>query len=881
MRCTKPKSVFGRFQILCSVLIVSVTLGINVISSVEAVTEIGPGDRILFLGDQWARNGTAAQTGFEVIRLSSYADTTDMKKITETLNLKLMIGLAHNVIPDDRPSPDGARPWPGDTMDAALSKFRRKLAEWLGKHSLDISAFHFNMEYAEKFYTDRYPDSTKRVQALTDTMTLIVKNYQRTIHEICDSLDMVGSYPKLWVFSAKGTNYQNYEGFGCDWNALTSAPYAIDVATISFQTPTISWNKERVNADGDTTWYPNLVNLKLHGSGGKREIDSVRDSTNGKPVVIQYHHRGDLPFRNVYHLYWNDFRELARHFKAASEEGSSHFGGNYPVGYYPSFYYAAIPHPNPDSARVGKVIENLHFTLDESGPAPTTPIPWENGQKYPARLWETGHEGDWGYNAATNYHNKWEREFIANILSATGTPLTGHTVPKTTTWSGEIYLIGDVVIPSGVTVTIRAGTVINFRPDTDVYESGLDTNISEIVIQNGGSLVANGTVQNPIIFQSSFRADSTDPSGEGWRPEIKFKNSEGKDEYRDLYFNPSKDDWGGIKVEEGGVLTLQNCRIYDAKVGVDVEPSSNTITTIDIAETDFIGNYTGIKLDYRNQLLEVILDNVLLHDSMNGLDISSYSSEENETELVNATITGNYYGISVVSSGISDHGFTVKNTIIDNNSYGIDADYRESPAVAVKYSDFYTNSTALYGDLSGWSVPPSSSDHSGNHDNYGYDPKFVDADADDFHLQATSPLIDKGDPTLTEADSSRINLGRYGGTAEYTSVSSGGESSTKPVVLETEDAPLVFSLSQNAPNPFNPETIISYVLPQSEQVKLVIYNVLGQEIRTLVNALQPAGRYRVVWNSRDDFGRSVSSGIYLYQITAGKFTNTRKMLILK
>ena len=142
---------------------------------------------------------------------------------------------------------------------------------------------------------------------------------------------------------------------------------------------------------------------------------------------------------------------------------------------------------------------------------------------------------------------------------------------------------------------------------------------------------------------------------------------------------PGKDDWGGIKVEEGGVLTLQNCQIYDAKVGVDVEPSSNTITTIDIAETDFIGNYTGIKLDYRNQLLEVILDNVLLHDSMNGLNIFSYSSEENETELVNATITGNYYGISVVSSGISDHGFTVKNTIIDNNSYGIDADYRESP----------------------------------------------------------------------------------------------------------------------------------------------------------------------------------------------------------
>ena len=125
-------------------------------------------------------------------------------------------------------------------------------------------------------------------------------------------------------------------------------------------------------------------------------------------------------------------------------------------------------------------------------------------------------------------------------------------------------------------------------------------------------------------------------------------------------------------------------------------------------------------------------------------------------------------------------------------------------------------------------------------------------------------------------------MGRYGGTTEYTSVSSGdGTSSTKPAVLKTEEAPLVFSLSQNAPNPFNPETIISYSLPQSEQVKLVIYNVLGQQIRTLVNAFKPAGRYRVVWNSKDDFGHSVSSGIYFYQITAGEFLDTRKMLILK
>ena len=881
MRCNRLKSVFGMFHLLCAVLIVSVVLGINAISSVEAVTEIGPGDRIFFLGNQWAKNRTASQTGFEVIRLSSTEPAFRMRYVRDTLNLKLMIGLGGTVVPDDRPSPEGERaPWPGDTMDTALSAFRDSLASWFGTHSLDISAFHFNLEYNEEYYTYRYPDDpndlaaskTKRVNALTDTMTLILKNYQRTIREVCDSLDMVGSYPKLWVFSAKGTGNPTYEEFGCDWNALTSGDYPIDVATMGVETQTISVVTHEPGIPGYNTWIPNLANLKIWGSAG--HIKTLKGLTNGKPVVIQYHIAGSIPYRNVYHLYWNDFRTLARHFKALSEEGSSHFDGNYPVGYYQSFYRATIPDPGG-----GSDIEGVHFTLDESGNPPTDPFPWEDGQKYPARLWETGREGDWGYNATTNKPNKWEREFIANILSATGTPLTGHTVPASTTWSGEIYLIGDVIIPSGVTLTIEEGTVINFRPNTDVYESGLDTIRSEIVIQNGGSLIAEGTIQNPIIFQSSFRADGTDPSGEGWKGAIQIRNEEDDgNDYDPILYNPGKDDWGGIKVEVGGVLTLQNCQVYDAKVGVDVEQSTSTITTIDIAETDFIGNYTGVKLDYQNQFLEVILDNVLFHDNTNGLDISSYSSEENETDLVNATIAGNYYGISVVSSGSSDHRFTVKNTIIDNNYYGINADYRESPAVTVKYSDFYANTTALHGDLSTLSVPPSGSDHLGNHD---YDPSFVDEDEDDFHLQATSRLIDEGDPTMKEADNSTINMGRYGGTAEYTSVSGGGESSTKPTVLKTEDMPLVFSLSQNAPNPFNPETIISYALPQSEQVKLVIYNVLGQEIRTLVNAFRSAGRYRVVWNSKDDFGRSVSSGVYFYQITAGEFLDTRKMLILK
>lgn len=96
-----------------------------------------------------------------------------------------------------------------------------------------------------------------------------------------------------------------------------------------------------------------------------------------------------------------------------------------------------------------------------------------------------------------------------------------------------------------------------------------------------------------------------------------------------------------------------------------------------------------------------------------------------------------------------------------------------------------------------------------------------------------------------------------------------------------DSAPVAFSLGQNYPNPFNPATTIRYTLPEQANVRLVIYNVLGQEVRTLVNELQSPGAYSVVWNGTDHVGRFVASGIYFYRIDAGVFDTTRRMLFAK
>jgi hypothetical protein len=92
---------------------------------------------------------------------------------------------------------------------------------------------------------------------------------------------------------------------------------------------------------------------------------------------------------------------------------------------------------------------------------------------------------------------------------------------------------------------------------------------------------------------------------------------------------------------------------------------------------------------------------------------------------------------------------------------------------------------------------------------------------------------------------------------------------------------LTTALHPNYPNPFNPETTLSYSLKQGENVRLEIYNVKGQLVRTLVNENKPAGTHKVIWNGVDSNNRPVASGIYYYKLTAGKYSDSRKMILMK
>ena len=104
------------------------------------------------------------------------------------------------------------------------------------------------------------------------------------------------------------------------------------------------------------------------------------------------------------------------------------------------------------------------------------------------------------------------------------------------------------------------------------------------------------------------------------------------------------------------------------------------------------------------------------------------------------------------------------------------------------------------------------------------------------------------------------------GTTDSTAVSVGGN---KDVILN-------FSLSQNYPNPFNPVTTINYSIPKQSYVKIIVYDILGKEVVTLVNEEKLAGNYKTNFD-----GSNLTSGVYFYRLEAGEFSKTRKLILLK
>ena len=130
-----------------------------------------------------------------------------------------------------------------------------------------------------------------------------------------------------------------------------------------------------------------------------------------------------------------------------------------------------------------------------------------------------------------------------------------------------------------------------------------------------------------------------------------------------------------------------------------------------------------------------------------------------------------------------------------------------------------------------------------------------------------------------------INCKIYAEVSHFSTLAIAAKTSLGLTGIKESDgaAPLVYRLYENFPNPFNPETIIRFDLAgyQEQPIRLGIYNILGQEVRTLIQGVYPPGQYQFVWDGKNQNGQSLGSGIYIYRLKGNDFTKTRRMIMLR
>ena len=183
--------------------------------------------------------------------------------------------------------------------------------------------------------------------------------------------------------------------------------------------------------------------------------------------------------------------------------------------------------------------------------------------------------------------------------------------------------------------------------------------------------------------------------------------------------------------------------------------------------------------------------------------------------------------------------------------------YAENDSALVK-----TNGSALL-DMS-YSL--SKYHHEGNGNIIG-DPLFINPDNMDFSLTEASPAIDAGNPNSPpDPDGTRADIGAI----PY----------MQPTRVNNANI-YTFELLQNYPNPFNPSTEIKYSIPATEHVELIVYDILGKHVKTLVNKSQKEGWHSIKWDGINEWNHKVASGLYLYKLKTKTYQKSCKMLIVK
>jgi len=461
-----------------------------------------------------------------------------------------------------------------------------------------------------------------------------------------------------------------------------------------------------------------------------------------------------------------------------------------------------------------------------------------------------------------------------------------------------MFASGETVnsVIEGFTITNGSGTF--FDPYWEYGGGGLYCSGSAPTIQhniitgntanNGGGIGAVYTspvvITHNIIFENS--ANVTPGSiGGGGGIAIAY-DSDAEVSHNEIYNNFSDKAGGGIAFgfdcnPEVMYNTIRDNVASDYGGGIQIY--SNTAGTFKnniIMGNSSLGSNGAGGISCRLGSYSVIANNIIVDNSAATYGGGIRCFDNATPTITNNLLSGNEAGISGGGLECDNGAFaTIISTILWNNDAPAGTEIwvgqrsGSSAVLTISYSDVEGGMASVYvdsGSTLNWDAGMIDSN-----------PLLRSPGAGDFHLMAIacgdsidSPCIDMGDPTIEDflldcdwgLGGVRSDMGAYGG----------GDSTMVGIEIESVQLPDKLIILQYYPNPFNALTTIRYELPQSADITIDIYDLLGRKVETLFNERQQAGYHQTVWNAE-----GFSSGVYFYNIKAGYFAETKKMVLLK
>ena len=369
--------------------------------------------------------------------------------------------------------------------------------------------------------------------------------------------------------------------------------------------------------------------------------------------------------------------------------------------------------------------------------------------------------------------------------------------------------------------------------------------------------------------------------------------------------------------------------LQDSKTWVDSSIIDNFIPqlyrqTLDSYKTELYYSLSYVPAAKRNIFFAgvlaksgsyVISDNLLLESikynrqmNVNGETFFFYEALRANNNKLGDTLKATYYAQPALLPYRNGSVWRPKALIVNEDEVAVTrvGDWAQFGVMGYKPNIYRTNDTVNYASISykfnvqndAWytlytyMVPNIIFSNNANYTLYsGNDSSSVTINQQDTKntgwIKVKDVYLTKGEKTVVKLDNKNLTPGKYI-LADAMMLQLNRKLSPNVVITSVENnkngnenIPASFSISQNFPNPFNPSTRINYYIPEGGLVSLKIYDILGREVCTLINEVKQAGTYSTEFNTEIISGKHLSSGVYFYKFQSGKYTETKKMLLLK